>query len=102
MKKFTLIEILVAVAIIGILVSLLAPSLGSARDKGRTAVCKSNLKQMGYALCMPMIMRGFLCLSTTIPGGLIYYMVVIIYLQLKKLTCPSSLLRAIGEMYLIS
>ena len=49
MRRFTLIEILVVVAIIGILVSLLAPSLGSARDKSRAAACKSNLKQMGYA-----------------------------------------------------
>ena len=49
MKKFTLIEILVVVAIIGILISLLVPSLAVARDKSRTAVCKSNLKQMGSA-----------------------------------------------------
>ena len=46
-KKFSLIEILVVVAVIGVLVSLLAPSLASARDKGRAAVCKSNLRQIG-------------------------------------------------------
>ena len=45
-KKFSLIEILVVVAVIGILVSLLAPSLANARDKGRSAVCQSNLKQI--------------------------------------------------------
>lgn len=44
--KFTLIELLVVVAIIGILASLLMPSLSDARQKSREAVCKNNLKQM--------------------------------------------------------
>ncbi len=43
---FTLIELLVVVAIIGILASILLPSLQTARMKGQLAVCKSNLKQM--------------------------------------------------------
>ncbi|EDM27066.1 hypothetical protein LNTAR_07474 [Lentisphaera araneosa HTCC2155] len=49
-KKFTLIEILVVVAIIGILASLLLPTLGNARDKSRASVCKNNLKQLSVTM----------------------------------------------------
>ena len=45
-SKFTLIELLVVVAIIGILVSILMPSLGTAREKSRRALCKSNQNQI--------------------------------------------------------
>ncbi len=48
-KCFTLIELFVVVAIIGILASLLMPALSSARAKGKSAVCISNLKQLGLA-----------------------------------------------------
>ena len=44
-RKFTLIELLIVVAIIGILVSIMIPSLAKAREKGKRAVCKSNLSQ---------------------------------------------------------
>lgn len=45
-RGFTLIEVLVVVAIIAILLSILVPALGRARKNARTTVCKTNLRSL--------------------------------------------------------
>lgn len=46
---FTLIELLVVVAIIALLIAILIPSLSRARERAKTSVCASNLRQIGIA-----------------------------------------------------
>lgn len=48
-RGFSLIELLVAIAIIALLVSILLPALAMARAAGRQVVCMSNLHQLGIA-----------------------------------------------------
>jgi prepilin-type N-terminal cleavage/methylation domain-containing protein/prepilin-type processing-associated H-X9-DG protein len=49
---FTLIEILVVLAVIGILVATLFPVFARARENARRGTCQSNLKQIGLATQM--------------------------------------------------
>ena len=49
-RAFTLVELLVVVAIIGLLVAILVPSLSNARARSRRVVCLANQRQIGMAI----------------------------------------------------
>ena len=51
-KGFTLIELIVVIAILGLLISILIPSLSSARRSAKANVCLSHLKGVGNAFAV--------------------------------------------------
>jgi prepilin-type N-terminal cleavage/methylation domain-containing protein len=59
----TAIELLIVVAIIGVLASLMLPAVQSARESSRRSTCSSNLRQIGVAIA------GYESLHRMLPPG---------------------------------
>src|SRR5205807_1596476 len=55
----TLVELLVVMAIIGMLVGLSLPAVNAAREQGRATVCKNNLRQIALAALLHESAQGF-------------------------------------------
>jgi prepilin-type N-terminal cleavage/methylation domain-containing protein len=83
LRAFSLIELIVCVVLIAILAAILLPVFSKAKDKGKTTVCISNLRQVHAALKLYQQDHGSYPPNTFCwPGFKAYYPVV--------LECPVS------------
>ena len=58
---FTLVEMLVVVAIVAILVALMFPALNAAREASRSTTCQNNLRQFHHGLMTHAQTHGLFC-----------------------------------------
>ena len=57
-QAFTLVELLVVIAVIGMIVGMLIPAIHSVRGSARRVQCQSNLRQIGLALTSYLDVQG--------------------------------------------
>ena len=91
---FTLIELLIVIAIIAILASLLLPALNQARERARHTGCVNNEKQIMLAMQQYIDdFDGMICDRMIVPAGIFSWDQVLRdgnYLKLKDFNCPTT------------
>ena len=60
---FTIVELLVVVSIIALLIAILLPAIGKARDAARVTQSTANLRNLGALRCVLMLSTVPLCNS---------------------------------------
>ena len=51
-RAFTLVDVLVTLAVVAVLIGIMMPGLGRVRELSRQVVCRSNLRQVGLGLAL--------------------------------------------------
>ncbi len=77
-KAFTLIEVLVVIAVIALLLALLLPALRLAQDQARAIICVNNLRQLAIAYFTyanendDELVNGHIPMSASFPRGILW------------------------------
>jgi prepilin-type N-terminal cleavage/methylation domain-containing protein/prepilin-type processing-associated H-X9-DG protein len=77
-KAFTVIELLVCVAVVGLLMAILIPAVMMARESARRMQCQNNLRQLGLAILNYESQSGML------PHGLLIRFTLLPYLDMQS------------------
>ena len=93
-RLFTLIELLIVVAVISILISLLLPGLAKAREHARSASCRNNLRQVvtGWILYASDFNDVCPFRFTTVNSKSVFWTYRLCsgkYIQKKSMICPA-------------